>query len=326
MTAIARPDPNAAILATAGTYLGLEEWPGARHNPEIMAMFGAVGHGWVQDDETPWCAAFVGAVLSQLGLPHTGRLNARSYLEWGVPVTIEEARPGDIVTLWRVSPDALTGHVAVLVERAGDRVLLRGGNQGNRVSDAWYPVARIIGVRRYSAELAQLGRPTLREGMRGAAVRDLQEELRRLGHFAGRTDGIFGPRTLAAVLAFQAQEGVATDGIVGPITWRRMADAEPMPERDIDADELRARGSRTIKDADLTEVVASGTAVVAVAREAAGVLEEGRGVLETITALVTDQWPALLAIGVALALVFVLTGRIKAARVADARSGAHMGR
>jgi uncharacterized protein (TIGR02594 family) len=326
MNAIARPDTNAAILAVAGSYLGLEEWPGARHNPEIMAMFGAVGHDWVKDDETPWCAAFVGAVLAQLGLPHTGKLNARSYLEWGVPVPIAEGGPGDVYVFWRGSPDAATGHVAIGVRRDGDRVLVRGGNQGNAVTDAWYPVSRILGVRRYSAELARLGRPTLREGISGAAVRDLQEELRRLGHFAGRIDGIFGPRTLAAVLAFQAQEGVATDGIVGPVTWRRMADAEPMPERNIDVDELRASGSRTIKDADLTEVVATGTAFVAVAREAAGVLEEGRGVLGTITALVTEQWPALIAIAVALGLVLYLTGRIKAARVSDARSGANLGR
>lgn len=322
----ARPDTNAAILATAGTYLGVAEIPGARHNPEIMAMFAASGHSWVQDDETPWCAAYINMVLAQLAIPHTGRLNARSYLEWGVPVELEVAEPGDVVIFWRGSPHAATGHVAFLVRQEGDRLLVRGGNQGNAVTDAWYPVARLLGVRRYSAELAQLARPTLREGMRGAAVRDLQEELRRLGHFAGRTDGIFGPRTLAAVLAFQAQEGVATDGIVGPVTWRRMADAEPMPERDVDADELRARGSRTIKDADMTEVVASGTAFVAIAREATTVVEEGRGVLETITALVTEQWPALLAIFVALMLVFLLTGRIKAARVSDARSGAHMGR
>lgn len=326
MNAIARHDTNAAILATAGSYLGLEEWPGARHNPEIMAMFGAAGHGWVQDDETPWCSAFVGAVLAQLGLPHTARLNARSYLEWGAPVALEEAKPGDVVVFWRGNPGGSQGHVAFYVRHEDSRILVRGGNQGNRVSDAWYPADRLLGVRRYSAALAQLARPTLREGMKGAAVRELQDELRRLRHFAGRADGIFGPRTLAAVLAFQAAEGIATDGIVGPVTWRRMADAEPLPERDVDADELRARGSRTIKDADLTEVVASGTAAVAIAREAAGVLEEGRGVLETITALVTDQWPALLAIAVALVLVFALTGRIKAARVSDARSGAHMGR
>lgn len=326
MNAHAKPDPNAAILATAGTYLGVEEIPGARHNAEIMAMFSVSGHAWVQDDETPWCAAFVNMVLAQLGIPHTGKLTARSYLEWGIPVPLAQAQPGDIVVLWRGSPDAATGHVAMLVRRDGDRVLLRGGNQGNAVTDAWYPVARILGVRRYSAELAQLARPTLREGMTGAAVRDLQEELRRLGHFAGRTDGIFGPRTLAAVLAFQAQEGIATDGIVGPVTWRRMADAQPMPERDIDADELRARGSRTIRDADLTEVVAGGAAAVAVAREAASVLEEGHGVLATLSALVTQHWPALFAIAAVTAIVFVLTGRIKKARVSDARTGAHMGR
>lgn len=34
-------------------------------------------------------------------------------------------------------------------------------------------------------------------------------------------DGDFGPRTEQAVLEFQFGQGFDTDGIVGPITWRR---------------------------------------------------------------------------------------------------------
>jgi peptidoglycan hydrolase-like protein with peptidoglycan-binding domain len=35
-------------------------------------------------------------------------------------------------------------------------------------------------------------------------------------------DGIYGPKTRAAVVAFQRSHGLAADGIVGPLTWRKM--------------------------------------------------------------------------------------------------------
>lgn len=57
---------NKQILAAAGEHIGLKEWPGMKHNPTVVAMFADVGHSWVTDDETSWCAAFVGSVLGNM--------------------------------------------------------------------------------------------------------------------------------------------------------------------------------------------------------------------------------------------------------------------
>jgi hypothetical protein len=43
--------------------------------------------------------------------------------------------------------DSSQGHVAFWIGAKGDRVLLLGGNQGNAVSVAAYPVFRVLGYR-----------------------------------------------------------------------------------------------------------------------------------------------------------------------------------
>ena len=65
----------------------------------------------------------------------------------------------------------------------------------------------------------QPGRPTLRRGMTGDLTRQVQAKL-------GLTaDGVFGPRTEAALRAFQRERGLVPDGIVGPRTWRALDEA-----------------------------------------------------------------------------------------------------
>ncbi|MBP6216492.1 MAG: peptidoglycan-binding protein [Luteimonas sp.] len=75
--------------------------------------------------------------------------------------------------------------------------------------------------------LAKATKPTLDEGDRGAAVRDLQAGLRKHGFNPGAVDGVFGPRTEAAVRAFQSARGLQVDGVVGPKTWGELGRARP---------------------------------------------------------------------------------------------------
>lgn len=63
--------------------------------------------------------------------------------------------------------------------------------------------------------------PTLQYGSRGGVVRAFQHLLNEVEHthLGHRRDGIFGPRTRAAVIHFQTRERLEVDGIVGPHTW-----------------------------------------------------------------------------------------------------------
>lgn len=128
--------------------IGTWEWAKG-HNPKVVQYFHDVGHDWVNDDETAWCAAFVGAMLKRAGMAHTGKLNARSYLEWGVPIDPADAQEGDILVFSRGNPDGWQGHVAFNAGRteSGDWRCL-SGNQSNQVNVKTYSNDRLLGVRR----------------------------------------------------------------------------------------------------------------------------------------------------------------------------------
>lgn len=65
---------------------------------------------------------------------------------------------------------------------------------------------------RIGDRLLMLRRPMIR----GEDVAFLQVRLSSLGFDCGKVDGIFGPRTEAAVMEFQQNRGLAEDGKVGP--------------------------------------------------------------------------------------------------------------
>lgn len=62
---------------------------------------------------------------------------------------------------------------------------------------------------------------TIGTGAEGPVVAGIQYLLRAREHVVA-PDGSFGPATAAAVTAFQSSEGIAADGVVGPVTWPRL--------------------------------------------------------------------------------------------------------
>jgi len=64
--------------------------------------------------------------------------------------------------------------------------------------------------------------PVLKPGSANGDVWDVQYRLNVLGLYTDTLDGVYGPKTAAAVRSFQARYGLAADGIVGPSTWRAL--------------------------------------------------------------------------------------------------------
>ncbi|MBM4281439.1 MAG: peptidoglycan-binding protein [Deltaproteobacteria bacterium] len=61
----------------------------------------------------------------------------------------------------------------------------------------------------------------VQRGNEGAPVREAQALLKAHGHDLG-IDGDFGPKTKAAVVAFQRSRGIDADGLIGPDTLREL--------------------------------------------------------------------------------------------------------
>jgi uncharacterized protein (TIGR02594 family) len=142
---------NEMVLETALKEIGVKEYSGPASNPRVDKYFDAItatGDSHYQDD-TPWCAAFVGAILKWSMMGHSGKLNARSYLQWGVS-SKREPWPGDVCVLWRVSPRDWRGHVGFVVKVTNDHVYLVGGNQSNEVNVSRYSKSRVLDYRRSS--------------------------------------------------------------------------------------------------------------------------------------------------------------------------------
>jgi GH24 family phage-related lysozyme (muramidase) len=65
----------------------------------------------------------------------------------------------------------------------------------------------------------------LQRGSSGPEVKQLQQQLRRLGSELA-ANGVFGPATEESVKRFQSQHGLAVDGVVGPLTRDKLFGAE----------------------------------------------------------------------------------------------------
>lgn len=123
--------------------------PGVGNNPRVLKYFADIGHSWVKEDDTAWCACFANWVLKQCGYEGTGSLLARSFLKLGQPTTTPLV--GDIVVLWRISPASGYGHVGFFIKETETTVFILGGNQTERVNIQEFPKTRLLGYRKLYA-------------------------------------------------------------------------------------------------------------------------------------------------------------------------------
>ena len=128
-------------LDEARKHIGVAEIPGKDHSPVITRWLSDLGAWWT-DDDTPWCGVFVAHCFRSAGvqLPkHWYR--AKAWLDWGITVP---PLVGCVVVFERVGG----GHVGLLVGKdQGGRLMVLGGNQGNKVSVAPFDPARVAGYR-----------------------------------------------------------------------------------------------------------------------------------------------------------------------------------
>lgn len=145
-----RPAPPKSLgsipewLKIAYSYLGLTEISGRTHHPTILKWWKDIGLSGIKDDETPWCAGFVGGVLVEAGLPSTRSGAARSYQTWGKK--LNHPAVGAVVTFWRGSRSGWKGHVAFVAGKdQHGRLMCLGGNQANQVNIKAFSRDRVLG-------------------------------------------------------------------------------------------------------------------------------------------------------------------------------------
>lgn len=210
-------------------------------------------------------------------------------------------------------------------------------------------------VARYSAMIDAAYRrikgrgPSVRSGMRSRAlrlgsdgfrVRALQERLVELGYHVV-VDGDFGPATRRAVVAFQADHGLTTDGIVGPQTEDALERAVPLTiqrgntREDLSVNDLRQRGSQTVKEADrltwggILALIFGGGAELAdvggggLIGWASDAVRQVQGFLDPVLTLARGNL-GLTVIIIAIVVLFIAS-RIKRRRLHDAREWRHLG-
>ncbi len=135
------------LLEIALSQYGIREIVGKRDNPEVLKYFDILGYDGARlKDETAWCSAYINWCAITAGLPYSGKLTARSWLNVGTKVT--EPQLGDLVIFSRGNPKGWKGHVGVFIRKENGAIYTLGGNQGNQVNITPYTENRLLGYRR----------------------------------------------------------------------------------------------------------------------------------------------------------------------------------
>jgi len=232
------------------------------------------------------------------------------------------------------------------------RKLINGGNIN-------VSVARLNGVPEVREALADAKRIwpdgtavasidplSCRLGDRGQRVTDLQNRLAAAGYPCGPIDGHFGRLTERAVAAFQVAHGVSGTGIADASVWATLEAAKPVvvARADVTAADLKAAGSETVSITAKAKKIfgalfginaalaADDQSGLGIADAAIAQGEKVKGIVSRSTDLVGSvpapslRFVAGIIAAAALFAVWRWFDRIEKRRVADAQTGAHLGR
>lgn len=255
------------------------------------------------------CCAVIAGLCNRYGIP-VGQTTVLTHAEVEPVLGVKQRGKWDITRL-AFKPE-LIGHAAV------------GAYLRERVRA--YMVEDDVFVLEDPEETIQEVRPILRKGSRGVAVAELQTDLAGLGYFSGRIDGIFGPLTRASVLAFQADNNLSTDGIVGENTYAALETAPPRPERNVTMAELEFE-SGTVQDAMMSaragDVVGIGgiAAIVGAVTDTLDVAGEASGIIGGMWEKLAADWQQAALAGVCILGWFAIRAvsyRTKQRRLRDA--------
>ena len=149
-TATTPQDLEVPWINEIGRHLGLHE---RRDNAELSAWLKSDGRTLGDPAVYPWCGDAVQTSIA-LAIPDeklTGVVEDNPYLarNWLVFGNKSKIAFGAVVILWRGSKEGQSGHVAFCMgyDKTNKKVLLRGGNQSNSVSDVWVDEERVLGYR-----------------------------------------------------------------------------------------------------------------------------------------------------------------------------------
>lgn len=132
-------------------YIGLHE---VKNYKKLYQWLRSDGQTLGDPRKFPWCGDAVHTALS-LSLvmePFPGKVGrnpylARNWLDFGERT--EQPFYGAVCVFWRGKRNGTSGHVGFVagIDTKRNRILVRGGNQSNRVSDAWLSCDRLLGYR-----------------------------------------------------------------------------------------------------------------------------------------------------------------------------------
>jgi Ca-activated chloride channel family protein len=95
-------------------------------------------------------------------------------------------------------------------------------SEAEKTTWARYRYLKSSKIRYYQSKKGKRGLYVLQEGDSGREVEDLQRNLQRLNVYSGPIDGIFDAEVTEAVKAYQRQQNLDDDGVVGPRTMKKL--------------------------------------------------------------------------------------------------------